>query len=542
MIKNLYRVTKETFEGNINYLVKFFLLIIIVGCFNAIMDPIITKTLLDLQPEDLRDVFVYGGVAITFLCICMYFTYLQYVYCDIWFYKLVGSGIMNTIKKFHKLPYLEREKNYDEGDMFNRMNNGVESTSYAWLFIALVAFNVISITVLFVYSWIVSPYIIVASVILFTFVTVRTKYEYNKNVKYAEKEQTINSKIESEIYDIIHNIEINKIDNNEDYVVNKYRDNRAEVLSLNTNKNNLRIALDAIESLFKEFLNSGLAILISTVVVTGVLTNGQVAVAFNLFTAIFANLCNVRRMLSMIAPNYVNMERLDELTSVESNNKYDYNLTDDNECCDIVFESVDVDIENSNILNNINLKIRKNEKIAIVGSNGSGKTSIIKTMLGLYTPTNGKYKNAFKDNENIAYIPSNNQLYDDSLLWNIKLSKANDVELQAIEIAKQLDLYTYEEDILDKNSNDISQGQAQRVNIIRGSIKSNNLIIADEPTSFLDEITANKVIDMLTNCDSTVVVVTHNLNQLKYFDRVVVVDNGGIVFDGDYSKWFQTLM
>lgn len=198
------------------------------------------------------------------------------------------------------------------------------------------------------------------------------------------------------------------------------------------------------------------------------------------------------------------------------------------------------------VLENINLKIEKNQKIAIVGPSGSGKSSIIKLLVGFYKPTNGKIICSFNK---YAMIEQDTFLFADSFYHNIACGNEEFMEKRLDSLvtssAKSAEIHEfifstelgYESDCTAYGAN-LSEGQRQRISIARCLCKNADLILLDEPTSSLDHETEvvlfKKLIDVFH--DKTIIMITHNVDLIKDFDYIYLIQNGQIIDSGKHNQ------
>ena len=199
------------------------------------------------------------------------------------------------------------------------------------------------------------------------------------------------------------------------------------------------------------------------------------------------------------------------------------------------------------VIKGIDFSINQNERLAIVGKSGSGKTSLLMLMAGLEKPTLGSIK--FQNQELTTYsedqltdfrkknigivfqsfylIPSYTALENVALSLEINFQK--NALVQAEEILTDLGL----KDRLYHFPNQLSGGEQQRVAIARAIINKPELILADEPTGNLDEENSKVIADLLFNVSQkyqkSLCLVTHDLELANKCDRLMKIDNGTII-------------
>lgn len=210
-------------------------------------------------------------------------------------------------------------------------------------------------------------------------------------------------------------------------------------------------------------------------------------------------------------------------------------------------------------IKNINLNIKKGEKIAIVGYNGAGKTTLIKLIMRLYNPDNGRVliNNINASNYELKSLRSqfgimfqDFQLYAMNVKENITMELDSDIiDDRIIDSLKKSNLYekiSKEElgiysNVLkeyDKNGIILSGGQAQKLALARVYAKEYGVIILDEPSSALDPLSDYKMhSQMMKVCgDKTVIMISHRLSSTRDFDRIIYLENGKILEEGTHDE------
>jgi len=209
------------------------------------------------------------------------------------------------------------------------------------------------------------------------------------------------------------------------------------------------------------------------------------------------------------------------------------------------------------ILNIQNLKIPDKQKIGIVGSVGSGKSTFVKLISGVYTPTEGNvtygpydisalHQSDFR--ENVVYLGQNAGIFSGTIRENLCVGREH---ISDQELSEALKLSGFES-ILKKFPNglsfvvseggrELSGGQKQILALARAFISKPNVIILDEPTSAMDPKHENLFVRNLGNFtkDKTFIVVTHRKPILSIVDRILVIEDGKIILDGPSHEVLQ---
>ncbi len=208
------------------------------------------------------------------------------------------------------------------------------------------------------------------------------------------------------------------------------------------------------------------------------------------------------------------------------------------------------------VLNHINLEIKENEKIVIIGPSGGGKSTFLRCLNLLEKPTSGQIiyhgqeltEKTYKAIQGkIGMVFQNFQLFDNmTVIENITLAPILNKIMSKDEAYKKARSYLKQIHLEDKEKSypaDLSGGQRQRVAIIRTLIMEPSVILFDEPTSALDPEMIGEVLSLMMEVSKqniTMIVVTHELKfAYDYSTRVLFMDQGKIVEDGDKESVFK---
>ena len=206
------------------------------------------------------------------------------------------------------------------------------------------------------------------------------------------------------------------------------------------------------------------------------------------------------------------------------------------------------------ILKHLNISIAGGQHVALVGPSGAGKSTIIKLLLRLYDAGNGSIT---IDGQNIAhvtqeslrtmiaFVPQEPALFHRSLMDNIRYGKRDASDKEVIEAAKKAHCHDFISALPDgyntlvgERGIKLSGGERQRITIARAMLKNAPILILDEATSSLDSESEALIQDALETLmkEKTVVVIAHRLSTIMKMDRIIVLEDGAVVVDGNHDQ------
>lgn len=206
-----------------------------------------------------------------------------------------------------------------------------------------------------------------------------------------------------------------------------------------------------------------------------------------------------------------------------------------------------------------NFNIKPGEKIAILGKNGSGKTSLAKLLAGLYQPSDGQLRfDGINESQihpadlrkNIGYMPQDITLIHGTIRDNIMFGHRQVTEhqlLRAVQLSGVAQFCTEDSEGLDKQVGEgglsLSRGQRQSVALARAILADPPILLMDEPTASMDAITEQQFIQSIQRIlpNKTLVMITHKMSLLTLVDRVMVLDKGQIILDGEKAPVLEKL-
>lgn len=209
------------------------------------------------------------------------------------------------------------------------------------------------------------------------------------------------------------------------------------------------------------------------------------------------------------------------------------------------------------LIKNLNLSITKGETVAFIGSTGSGKTTLVDLIVGLHTPQQGAlliddlpvdHKNIRNWQNNIAYVPQDVFLFDDSVIRNIILgNNGEEADMDLLKkVTKMADIYDFIknempngfETTIGERGVRLSGGQRQRLGLARALYRQPSVLILDEATSALDSITEKGIIESLSLLpdDMTTIIIAHRLSTVRHADFIYFLKDGKINAKGSYDS------
>ena len=316
------------------------------------------------------------------------------------------------------------------------------------------------------------------------------------------------------------------------------------------------------QGLISSFISTGFSMLTTYVGISQVL-NGEMTLggfmAFSTLSSYFTSpLSNLIGLQMQIQEASISMKRLTEIMDYPAENETAEGMEQSE------MEKVEGDIEFKDVtfrygnrapaLDHISFTIPAGKKVALVGSSGSGKSTITKLLLKYYDPEDGEIDvngvnlaeySSHSVRRAIAYVPQNVELFSKTIYDNIRISRMDATLDEVKEAAKKADAHEFIRHLplqyntyLEEAGNGLSGGEKQRIALARAFLKDSNLYILDESTSNLDFATETLIFNMIYEqlADRSMLIVAHRLSTIRDCDLILVMDHGKIVERGTHEE------
>lgn len=273
----------------------------------------------------------------------------------------------------------------------------------------------------------------------------------------------------------------------------------------------------------------------------GSITIGSIYVTLsysNKVTKSFTDIATIIEALNLFRESYSRLENLLNLTTEDEKSKKQIIL--ENKI--ITFKNASIKVNGTTILENLNFEIKENEKVMVVGSTGSGKSILLKALVGFYEYTgsikigNTEIRDLNKSiiRENICLLLQDSYLFSRTIAENIKILVPYMPNEEMINISK---FFALDDDVqklkdgyeskIGKKGIALSKGQRQRLVLVRAFTKTKPIMIFDDSFSAIDRINKKQILNNLMNLEDlfTKIIITHDVGLAPNFDKVIYLNN-----------------
>jgi len=291
--------------------------------------------------------------------------------------------------------------------------------------------------------------------------------------------------------------------------------------------------------------------------INGETSMGGIVAAMMLTGRVLGPLGQIVGMVLRYDKAMIALKNIDEIMDMKTEKSGTGLLSRPNLQGDIEFKDVCFAYKGQNLqtLKNVNLTFKQGEKIAILGKIGSGKSTLTKLIMNLYSPVSGSVlidrtdirQISASDLRNaVGCVPQEAFLFMGSIKDNITVTQQYVTDEEVIAAAKLAGVHDFlgkheagYDLVVGERGEGLSGGERQSVTLARALLSNPSILIMDEPTNSMDrqtEVQFIKKMESIKRADQTLIIVTHKTSLLTLVDRVIIVDEGKIVADGPKEK------
>ena len=440
-------------------------------------------------------------------------------------------------------------KNYSSGEITSRaqsVNSLCTTLVQTFLSTGLTSlFSLLYITQVFVYAkeLVVPALCVTIATLVFSVVSSLVQ------MKISEKQMELSGKMSGLTYQIITGVQKIKLSGSEKRVFARWLNHYSEEAKLTYNPPKFL--------LFNGVISTAIS-LVGTIVMYFFAVQSNVSVAdYTAFNSAYGMLSGALMSVAGIALTAARIKPVFEMAKPIMNAEPEISegkqtVTKISGGIELSHVSFRYDVNSPIVVDDLSLKIRPGQYVAVVGKTGCGKSTLLRLLLGFEKPQKGAIYYDGRDIETvdlrslrkkIGVVTQNGKLFQGDIYSNIVISapylsvddawKAAEVADIAEDIRKMpMGMHT----IISEGAGGISGGQKQRLMIARAVAPNPKILMFDEATSALDNITQKKVSEALDGLKCTRIVIAHRLSTIKQCDRIIVLDGGKIAEDGTYDE------
>lgn len=474
----------------------------------------------------------------------------------------VGASLYaNSITHAFSLPYSAFE-DQRSGELLQKLQKArTDSQGLITSFVNVIFLTLVGVVFTLVYAFFVNWIIGTVYVLLIPIVAV-TQFLLSRKIKLAQRSiVTETASLAGATTETLRNVELVKSLGLEDQETRHLNDVNEKILNLELKKIKLIRTLSFIQGTIINAIRSTLLFLMMWLIFEKVITFGEFFSLYFYSFFLFGTLGELGSIANVYQETRASMERLQQILDTPSEKKPD-NPVPIGPLTSIEFRDVSFNYNQSGTVSvdHINLTIQKGQTVAFVGPSGAGKTTMVKLLLGLYSPAEGTvYMNGIASDtidydglrRRIGYVSQETQLFAGTIRENLLFVNpdASDEKcLTALAHASALPIIERGGKGLDTKIGEggvkISGGERQRLAIARALLRDPDMIIFDEATSSLDSLTEKEITSTIkeiavTRPNLMTVMIAHRLSTIIHADIIFVLEKGTLEEVGTHEELIQ---
>lgn len=391
--------------------------------------------------------------------------------------------------------------------------------------------------------------VVIAISLFFVFISIlNTKIMFNMNAK----ELILQSKVQNVIVEFFEGVETIKSLKIEEKFGEKWKDTFFEQQDINYQKNKISIIFNSIISGGSTVYPLIIALLGYNMVNLSLVSMGTVVAFLSLVQLFVQPLLNLLTTMAQFIMLKLYLKRINEILAIDdAKNNADKNIGDKIQEISVKNVFFRYSTFEPDVLKGVCITIESNQKIAIVGLNGAAKSTLLKCIGGLLWPIQGKICingvslteiNPDELRGEISYVNQEPVIFNASLRDNITLNDNdyNEDYLQEILRITLVDKLIEEmpagmDTHISQDGMNLSGGQKQKIALARALLKKPKVLLLDEPTSSMDNLSEKHILDYIKELDLICIVISHRLSTIGHFDRIIVINDGKVEEEGTHE-------
>jgi ATP-binding cassette subfamily B protein len=340
----------------------------------------------------------------------------------------------------------------------------------------------------------------------------------------------------------------------------RLNDTTAKILKLELKKVRYLRSLSFVQGTFVNLLRNGLLLMMLYLVVTGELTVGQFFTFFLYSFFVFGPLQELGNIINIYRETEVSLENFQKILKMPKE-RIPEKPVPVGRLGELAFEQVSFKHQTAeqNALTHISFNMKVGQTIAFVGPSGAGKTTLVKLLVGLYTPYSGRILyNGIPGNEidlnalreQIGFVTQDTQLFAGTIRENLKFAAPHVSDQECLDVLAKAAAHNLLaradkglDTVLGEGGVKVSGGEKQRLSIARALLRKPTLLVFDEATSALDSLTEEEISKTVREVSKSLhhmtILIAHRLSTILHADCIFVLEKGKIVEAGKHQELLE---
>ncbi len=504
---------------------------------------------------DFNLLFYLLGLAVVLYFISGIFTYLQS-----WFLVEISTDISYNLRNTvidkvtsMSMGGLDNEK---RGDILSRIVNDVDSIqfgvtqTFAQLITAIITLVGVCLMMLYINLWMTLAVLVLVPIafVLISFVTSRSQKYFKNRLDYK-------GQLNGQIEEIFTAHDVVRVFNQEEDALDDFIETNDQWFENEWKSQFYSSLTEPVMNFISNLSYVFIAVLGAIFVLQRAIAVGDILAFFQYVKNFTQPIQQITRVMNQLQNAMAATERIFEFLEHEDEDETGFEEIEDISDS-IVFENVHFGYGDEEIINGLSFEVKKGEKIAIIGETGAGKSTLVKLLMRFYDvdegsiSIDGKNINDYTKNSLrsiFGMVLQDTWLFNDTIMENIRYGDLNASDELVYDVSSKVNVDSFIRHLsdgydtqLNEDTDNISYGQKQLLTIARTVLANKKVLILDEATSSVDTRTEMLIQEAMDNLmeDKTSIVIAHRLSTIKNADKIIVIENGRIIEEGNHDELF----